>query len=79
MVCQGYKIFETHRLLRKRSKKKIKKNIKLWNYLKEEEKLDKHMMLLCWNSWIGHAKHSNSYNFRKQMYSKIIEKDFLNF
>ena len=75
----GYKIFETHRLLRKRSKKKIKKNIKLWNYLKEEEKLDKHMMLLCWNSWIGHTKHSNSYNFRKQMYSKIIEKDFLNF
>lgn len=75
----GYKIFETHRLLRKRSKKKIKKNIKLWNYLYENKRLNNHKMLLCWNSWIGHAKHSNSYNFRKHVHSKIIENNILNY
>ena len=75
----GYKIFETHRLLRKRSKKKIKKKIKVWNYLKMEERLDSHKMLLCWNSWIGHANHSNSYNFINKIHKNIIENENLKY
>lgn len=73
----GYRIFETHLLLRNRSKKIIKKNIKCWNRLYIERRLDYHKMLLCWNSWVGHAKHANSYNFRIKMYNQILAKEYL--
>lgn len=67
----GYRIYETHKLLRNRSKKKIKKYVSIWNKLYSIDKLDEHKMLLCWNSWVAHSKHSNSYNFRIKMHSKI--------
>ena len=66
-----YIIYETHKLLRKRSKKNIKKRIKLWNYLSQVNKLNEHKMILEWNSFIGHAKHSNSYNFIRSLDNKI--------
>ena len=68
----GYRIYETHKLLRERSKKKIKKNIKKWNKLYLNGKLDNKKMILSWNSWRGHAKHCNSYNFRCKMHVKIL-------
>lgn len=75
----GYRIYETHKLLRERSKKKIKKNIKKWNKLYLNENLDYKKMLLCWNSWRGHAKHCNSYNFRYMMYDRILAKHYIKF
>lgn len=73
----GYKIFETHKLIRKRSKKKIKKNIKTWNKLYLIGKLDKRKMILCWNSWRGYARCANIYNFRLKMYNSINDKECL--
>ena len=75
----GFRIFETHRLLRNRCKKKIKKNINLWNRLYLEKKLNKHKVLLCWNSFLGHASHGSSYNFVNKLVDKILfyEKRFM--
>ena len=53
----GYKIFETHVLLRKRSKKDIRKKIKRWNKMKHLNK----SVQLSWNSWLAHSSHANSY------------------
>lgn len=75
----GYRIYETHKLLRERSKKKIKKNIKNWNKLYLNKNLNSKKMLLCWNSWRGHAKHCNSYNFRYMMYDRIFAKHYIKF
>ena len=74
----GYRIYEYHKLLRKRSKNKINKNIKLWNYLYSINKLDKHKMLLIWNSFKAHSKHCNSYKLRLKLFNKIIYNENLN-
>lgn len=67
----GYRIFETHKLIRERSKIKIKKNIKKWNKLYFNNILDVKKMILCWNSWRGYANYADSYNFRFKMYNRI--------
>jgi len=59
----GYRIYETHIILRKRFKKKIKKSINVWKYLKNKNVLDYKKMRLSWNSYLGHASHANAYNF----------------
>ena len=59
----GYRIFETHLLLRKRFKKKVKKTLKKW---KNSESLNPNKLLLSWNSIKAHAGHANSYNFLLQ-------------
>lgn len=67
----GYKIFETHIKIRKRSIKKIKRKIKLWNKLYAKNKLDFHNFLLCFNSFKGHIKHANCYNLYNKLISSI--------
>lgn len=73
----GYRIFETHRLLRKRSKTKIKHLIKCWNKFYDLGELDLHNVILRWNSWRGHARHANSYNLRNKYLDKIKFKENL--
>lgn len=73
----GYRIYETHKLLRDRSKKKIKKQIKLWNKLYLKNKLNYNKMIIHWNSWRGHSKHCNSYNFKVKMHNKIKKNDII--
>ena len=71
----GYKIFETHILLRKRFKVKFKKNILLWSKLSEEKRLDIKRMEMSLNSFLAHVSHSNSYNYietMKQKYEKLF-------
>ena len=69
----GYKIFETHILLRKRFKNKIKKQIKKWEILKLRNQLDEKKMILSLNSMRAHASHSNSFNFMNMIEQKILK------
>lgn len=62
----GYRIYETHILLRKRFKNKVNKSVKKWNYLYEEGKLYYEKYYMSWNSYKGHASHANSLNFMKK-------------
>ena len=75
----GYRIFETHKLLRNRCKKKIKHDILIWNKLHKEDKLNNNKMILKWNSWIAHAKHANSYTYRIKMYNNVYNKSIISF
>jgi RNA-directed DNA polymerase len=68
----GYRIWTTHRLVRNRSKKNIKKKIVIWNKLYQDKKLDRKDFVLSFNSWLGHIKHSNSYNLKKEIQNKIV-------
>ena len=65
----GYRVFETHRLIRKRSVVKIKKKIKVWNSLSELEDFDIHQVLICWNSFLGHSSHADSYCLQRKLFS----------
>lgn len=68
----GYIIYEDYKLMRKNSKKKIKNRIKLWRKLNKKNKLDKKRLLLSYKSWIGHAKHADSYRYRNKI-NKLIK------
>lgn len=70
----GYRIFTTHRLLRKSSKTKIKNQIKHWNHLYHNHTLNTAKTLLSLNSWLGHSSHCNSYHLQQKMLKKC---DFL--
>lgn len=63
----GYRIFTTHKLLRTSSKKKIKRNVKNWNYLYSQKKLDIPNTLQSINSWLGHCSHCNSYKLQNKI------------
>ena len=67
----GYRIFETHILVRNRCKKKIKKIIKKWNYLYENNLINLFFVRQSWNSWKGHISHANSYNFINKLDKNI--------
>lgn len=71
----GYIIHEKYILIRKRSKKKIKKNIKKWNKLYENDLLDIKKVRLQFNSWVNHSRHANTYNLRIKLFNKILFKD----
>lgn len=63
----GYRIWPTHRLLRTRSKRKIKTKIKKWNKIWREHELDFSIAMPSLQSWIGHASHANSYFITKKI------------
>ena len=68
----GYRIYETHILLRKRFKYKLNKSINKWNYLYINNKLYYKKFMMSWNSYKGHARHANSFNYINNKSSKII-------
>ena len=59
----GFKIYATHKLLRNDSKKRIKRKAKKIRKLLSENKISVVKTRQIFNSWLGHAKHGNSYNF----------------
>ena len=67
----GYIIYEKYLLVRKRSIKKIKKKIKIWNCLYELGGLDNKKFVLSFNSWLGHISHANSYNLKNKVLKSI--------
>lgn len=63
----GYRIFCTHKLLRLSSKKKIKKNVKMWNNRYKNKCLNLPHTMQCINSWLGHSSHCNSYKLQQKI------------
>ena len=63
----GYRIFTTHKLLRLSSKKKIKRNVKKWNYKYSINCLNIPEALQSINSWIGHSNHCNSFKLQQKI------------
>lgn len=74
-ICQGvntvgFKMHPTHKLIRNNSKKRIKQKLRKMRRLIIEGKLSFEKAEQIINSWYGHAKQGNSYNFVKKITTK---------
>jgi len=56
----GYKIWPTHRLLRKNSIKRMRKKLKFFRWQAEQGKLNREYAEASINSWLAHAGHADS-------------------
>jgi len=70
----GYRIYSTHRLLRKSSVKSIKGKLKKfhWQYANYQINLPKINQSI--QSWLGHASHASSYNLRKKLLTPTFKR-----
>lgn len=64
----GYKIWTTHKMVRNQSKRKMKRRIKSMDAKLKNGELELGYVQQCVNSWLGHARHSNSYNLCKKIF-----------
>ena len=67
----GYRVFETHKLIRKRSVKKIKRRIINWNNDCKLANFDAHAALLSWNSFLNHSSHACCYTLQNKLFSTM--------
>ena len=74
----GYHIYETHRLLRKRSITKMKKQIKYWNWLYHQENLDYNKAQMSWNCWIAHSTHASCHTLQQKLYDQMDFREKIN-
>ena len=73
----GYRIYETHRLLRKRSKKKIRALVKQANQDFVNGCLNFQHVRMCYNSWKAHTSHANTYHLIQKYHNQILFKEYL--
>jgi len=70
----GYRIWPTHRLLRVRSKKHMRRKLKKYTKLYGEGKIALDRINASIQSWLGHVKHCNSYRLRKKLLGGLVLK-----
>ncbi|MDR0905747.1 MAG: reverse transcriptase/maturase family protein [Oscillospiraceae bacterium] len=66
----GFKIHTTHRQVRTSSKQAMKRRIKEMDKKYKNGEISLNRVMLGVNSWLGHARHSNSYNLAKKLFAK---------
>ena len=70
----GFRIWKTHRLLREQSKKKMRRKLRNFEKLYKDDKIELNYILACINSWLGHAKHCDSYNLVNKIFKEFVLK-----
>jgi len=68
----GFRIWRTHRLLRKRSIKSMKRKLKKFEELYENGEIGTERIRASIMAWIGHAKHADTYNLRKKVLGEFV-------
>lgn len=68
----GYRIWPTHRLLRVRSKKHMRRKLKKYTKLYGEGKIALDRINASIQSWLGHVKHCDSYRLRKKLLGELV-------
>lgn len=65
----GYRIWRTHRLLRKRSVRDMRRKLRRfeWQYAAGEISCERIEASI--QSWLGHARHADTYNLRRRMFA----------
>lgn len=71
----GYRIYSTHRLLRKCSVKRIKANLKKFRARYASGEMDAADITPRIQSWLGHASHANTYNLRKTLLAQPFRRN----
>ncbi len=67
----GYRIWPTHRLLRKRSIKKFKRKLRVFKKKYATGDIGYEKINRSVQSWIGHAKHADTYRLRRKLFSEF--------
>lgn len=70
----GYRIWPTHRLLRKNSIKRMKRKLKIFRKKYSEGRITMDRMNASIQSWLGHCKHANTYNLRQKLLGEFTLK-----
>ena len=66
----GFRIHTTHLEVRNSSKAAMKRRIKKIDEKVQSGRLTKKQAQQAVNAWLGHARHSNSYNLAKKIFEK---------
>jgi len=67
----GYRIYPTHRRLRKSNIRRFRLRLKSLADEYRQGTVDLQKIQSSVMSWIGHAKHADSYNLRKKIFGKV--------
>lgn len=67
----GYRIWRTHRLLRKRSVRDMRRKLRRFEAQSAAGKLDLPRVNASIQSWFGHARHADTYTLRRRMFAKF--------
>lgn len=67
----GYRIWKDHKLLRKRSTKRIRRALKKFKRDYRDGKITSERINATIQSWLGHAKHADSYGFRTKLFAEF--------
>jgi len=70
----GYRIWRTHRLVRKQSIKRMKRKLKKFQEGYREGRYTREQIEQTLASWLGHVGHANSYNLRKKLFGDFVLK-----
>ncbi len=68
----GYRIWSTHKLLRKQSIKTMKRKLKIYKRKYEIGQIELDEINCSIQSWLGHAKHADTYRLRKKIFENFI-------
>lgn len=68
----GYRIWSDHRLLRKRSTKRIKRTLRYYQKGYAQGTVSLEQINATIQSWLGHAKHADTWGFREQLFNEFI-------
>lgn len=68
----GYRIWPTHRLIRKSSIRRMKRKLKAFKRKYQEGKMDMDKINATIQSWLGHVSHADSYNLRKKLLGSFV-------
>ena len=66
----GYRVWKTHTLLRKTSVKRMRRRLKKFQRLYQEGAVDLENIRQSVASWLGHARHANTYNLRRKLFNE---------
>lgn len=68
----GYRIWPDHRLLRKRSTKRIKRTLRYYQKGYAQGTVSLEQIDATIQSWLGHAKHADSWGFREKLFNEFV-------
>lgn len=68
----GYRIWPTHRLVRKSSIRRMKRKLKAFQRKYREGKIDLEKINATIQSWLGHVSHADSYNLRNKLLGSFV-------
>lgn len=68
----GYRIWKTHRLLRKRSVIAMRRKLTAFQKLYASGEIDQGGIQASVMSWLGHAKHANTYTLQKKLLGNFV-------